>query len=428
VLKKILATTKKVFSNEKVKKKILFTALCFLVFRVMAHIPVPVVDVQRIQEIFLGSEFLSLLNIFSGGTLIRFSIAAVGINPFITSQIIIQLAGMVIPSIKEMQKEGEAGRAKINQYTRFIAVPLAVVQSISVIALLKSQELLTSTDILSLTAVIFTLVAGAMITLWIGELISEYGIGNGVSMILLAGIISQIPTAVGQASIVIFTGQYLILAIFLILFLAVVSLVVFMNEAVRKVVVQYAKRMRGSRMLGGQKTHLPIRVNVAGVMPIIFALSLMLVPSFAGQILQSLENDWLSRFGGNLILWFDQSSVSYMVFYFILVFVFTFFSAIIFFDAEDLSTELKKSGAYIPGIRPGSATKTFLEYVVSRVTLVGALFLGFIALLPSLAQALTNIQSLAIGGTSVLIVVSVIIETAKQVESQLVGQDYEKYS
>ncbi len=428
MLKKILATTKKVFSNEKVKKKILFTALCFLVFRVMAHIPVPVVDVQRIQEIFLGSEFLSLLNIFSGGTLIRFSIAAVGINPFITSQIIIQLAGMVIPSIKEMQKEGEAGRAKINQYTRFIAVPLAVVQSISVIALLKSQELLTSTDILSLTAVIFTLVAGAMITLWIGELISEYGIGNGVSMILLAGIISQIPTAVGQASIVIFTGQYLILAIFLILFLAVVSLVVFMNEAVRKVVVQYAKRMRGSRMLGGQKTHLPIRVNVAGVMPIIFALSLMLVPSFAGQILQSLENDWLSRFGGNLILWFDQSSVSYMVFYFILVFVFTFFSAIIFFDAEDLSTELKKSGAYIPGIRPGSATKTFLEYVVSRVTLVGALFLGFIALLPSLAQALTNIQSLAIGGTSVLIVVSVIIETAKQVESQLVGQDYEKYS
>lgn len=428
MLKKILATTKKIFSNEKVKKKILFTALCFLVFRIMAHIPVPVVNTQRIQEIFLGSEFLSLLNIFSGGTLIRFSIAAVGINPYITSQIIMQLAGIVIPSIKEMQKEGESGRAKVNQYTRFIAVPLAIIQSISVIALLRSQDLLTSTDILSMIAVVFTLVAGAMITLWVGELISEYGIGNGVSMILLVGIISQIPAAIGQASVVIFTGQYLILAIFLILFLAVIALVVFMNEAVRKIVVQYAKRMRGSRMLGGQKTHLPIRVNIAGVMPIIFALSLMLVPSFVGQILLSVEKDWLSRLGGNLILWFDQTSVFYMVFYFILVFVFTFFSALIFFDAEDLSNELKKSGAYVPGIRPGSATKTFLEYVVTRVTLVGALFLGFIALLPSVAQALTNIQSLAIGGTSVLIVVSVIIETAKQTESQLVGQDYEKYT
>ncbi len=428
MLKQILNTIKKVFSNDKVKKKILFTGLCFLIFRALAHIPVPVVDIQKVQSIFYGSEFLSLLNIFSGGTLIRFSVVAVGINSYITAQIIMQLAGMVIPSIKEMQKEGESGRAKVNQYTRFISVPLAVVQSISVIALLKSQDLLLSTDILSLTAVIFSLVAGSMITLWIGELISEYGIGNGISMILLAGIVSQIPAFVNQISYAVYQNQLFILSAFVIVFIAIIMLVVFMNEAVRKVVVQYARRMRGSRLLGGQKTHLPIRVNVAGVMPIIFALSLMLVPSFVGRILTSLDNESWVKLGEKIIIWFDQSSVSYMVIYFILVFVFTYFSALVFFDADDLSSELKKSGAYVPGIRPGQATKNFLEFVVSRVTLVGALFLGFIALLPSIAQALTNIQSLAIGGTSVLIVVSVILETSKQIESQLVGQDYEKYT
>ncbi len=428
MLKKIIATTKRVLSTKKVRKKLLFTALCFLIFRVLAHIPVPIVDTQQIQEIFLGSDFLSLLNLFSGGTLIRFSVAAVGINPYITSQIIMQLAGMVIPSIKELRKEGESGQAKVNQYTRFIAVPLAIVQSVSVVALLQSQELLVSTNPLAIAAVISSLVAGAMIVLWIGELISEYGIGNGVSMILLAGIISQIPVAIAQASFVVQRRQFLVMLMFLALFGAVIGLVVFMNEAVRKVIVQYAKRMRGSQMLGGQKTHLPIRVNVAGVMPIIFALSLMLVPAFVGQILASLDHERLSALGNNLMVWFDQTSGFYMIFYFILVFVFTFFSALIFFDADDLSLELKKSGAYIPGIRPGTATKKFLEYVVTRVTLAGAIFLGVIALLPLIAQALTDVQALAIGGTSVLIVVSVILETSKQVESQLVGQDYDQYT
>ncbi len=428
MLKKIANITKKIFSNKKLRKKILFTALCFLIFRILAHIPVPIVDTQKIQEIFFDSDFLSLLNIFAGGTLIRFSVAAVGINPYITAQIIMQLAGMVIPSIKEMRKEGESGQAKVNQYTRFIAVPLAIVQSVSVIALLRSQDLLISTNLLLITTVLFTLVAGAMIILWIGELIGEYGIGNGVSMILMAGIISQIPMFIGQITTAIFARQFFILAIFIIVFVAIITLIVFMNEAVRKVVVQYARRMRGSRMLGGQKTHLPIRVNVAGVMPIIFALSLMLVPAFVGQILMSVDHAALAALGENLTIWFDQSSWFYMVAYFILVFIFTYFSALVFFDADDLSSELKKSGAYIPGIRPGNETRKFLQYVVTRISLAGAIFLGFIALLPSVAQALTNIQALAIGGTSVLIVVSVILETAKQVESQLVGQDYEQYT
>ncbi len=428
MLDKIISTTKKIFSNLELRKKILFTAAIFFVFRVLAHIPVPIADIDRIQSIFTQSDFLSLLNIFSGGTLIRFSIAAVGINPYITASIIMQLAGMVFPSIKEMQKEGESGQAKVNQYTRLIAVPLAIVQSISVIALLRSQDLIASADPLSLAAVITSLVAGAMIIMWLGELVSEYGIGNGISMIMFAGIVSQLPAAFAQTSAIVRQGLYIQLIVFAAVFLAVIALVVFMNEAVRKVTVQYAKRVRGSRVLGGQKTHLPVRVNVAGVMPIIFALSLMLVPSFLGRVLQSVDNPTLVNLGQNLIIWFDQTSPVYMLFYFIMVFVFTYFSALVFFNAEDLADELKKSGAFIPGIRPGKATKEFLEYVVTRVTLVGALFLGFIALLPSLAQVLTDIQNLAVGGTSVLIVVSVILDTAKQVESQLVGQNYERYA
>ena len=428
VISKIKDTTQKIFSNTDLRKKIIFTALIVLVFRVLASIPVSVADVGKIQSIFEGSDFLSLLNIFSGGTLIRFSIAAVGINPYITSSIIMQLAGMVIPSIKELQKEGESGQMKVNQYTRMIAVPLAIVQSVSVIALLRSQELLYAADALSLVAAISSLVAGAMVAMWLGELISEYGLGNGISMIMFAGIISQLPSALAQTTFLFRIGQVTTLLAFLIVFLAVIGFVVFMNEAVRKVTVEYAKRIRGGKVLGGQKTHLPVRVNVAGVMRIIFALSLMLVPSFLGRILISLSNEFWVSIGEKMVIWFDQSSVFYMVSYFFLVFIFTYFSALIFFNAEDISEELKKSGAFIPGIRPGKATKEFLEFVVTRITFAGALFLGFVALLPSVAQAVTQIQSLAIGGTSVLIVVSVILETAKQAEGQLVGQDYEKYS
>ncbi len=427
MIDQIIAVIKKIFSNSQLKKKILFTGLTFLVFRVLAHIPVPIVDLNQIQSIFAGSQFLSLLNIFSGGTLARFSIAAVGINPYITASIIMQLAGMVFPAIKEMRKEGESGQAKVNQYTRLIAVPLAIVQSISVIALLRSQNLLMSYDFLSLVAVISSLVAGAMVLMWLGELVSEYGIGNGISMIMFAGIVSQLPVVIGQTTTIIRGEQFFKLIVFVAVFLAVIGLVVFMNEAVRKVMVQYAKRVRGSRVLGGQKTHLPIRVNVAGVMPIIFSLSIMMVPSFVARIFQSSANQTLVNIGEKLIVWFDQTSAVYMLIYFIIVFAFTYLSALVFFNAEDLAEELKKSGAFIPGIRPGKATKDFLEYVVTKITLVGGLFLGFIALLPSLAQALTGIQSLAIGGTSVLIVVSVILETSKQIESQLVGQNYEKY-
>lgn len=428
MLNKINQTIQSIFSNQELKKKFLFTAIIFLIFRLLAHIPVPAVDVDRLQTLFAGNQFLSFLNIFAGGTLASFSVVAVGISPYITASIIFQLGGMVFPKLKEMQKDGEAGRAKITQYTRLVSVPLAVIQSISIIALLNSQQLITNFEPLPLVAMVVSLVAGAMTMMWLGELVTEHGIGNGISMVLFAGIVSQLPVALGQTASIVDSQQFLVLSTFVVLFLAVIALIVFMNEAIRKVNIHYAKRVRGSRTYGGQVTHLPIRVNVAGVMPIIFAVSLMLVPTFLARIMVASGNESFINWGQKLTVWFATTSPVYMIVYFLIVFGFTFFSALIFFNAEDISSELKKSGAFVPGIRPGGPTKKFLEFVVTRITLVGAIFLGMIAILPSIAQNFTGIQSLAIGGTSVLIVVSVVLETSKQVESMLVGQNYEKFS
>lgn len=427
MLNKIKQALVKLFSTKELKKKILFTALVFFVFRLLAHIPLPAVDIVKLKQIFANSQFLSLLNIFSGGTLSRFSVVAVGISPYISASIIMQLAGMIFPKIKEMQKDGEAGRERLNQYTRILAVPFGIVQSVSVIALLNSQGLLVSHDLFTLLTTIVTLVAGAMILMWLGELVSEYGLGNGISVVMVAGILSQVPTSLAQTFSIVDQEQLLSLATFALVFGLVIALVVFMNEAVRKVQIQYAKRTRGSRTYGGQISHLPIRVNVAGVMPIIFALSIMMAPSLIARLLISSSQENLMAIGEKMSVWFSQGSLIYMICYFLIVFVFTFFSAVIFFNAQDLADELKKSGAFIQGIRPGGPTRKFLEYVVTRVTFAGALFLGLIAILPSIVQSLTGLQSLAVGGTSVLIVVSVILELSKQVESLTVGQDYDRY-
>lgn len=426
-MKRVQTFLNNLLSNKELRTKLLFTLGIFLVYRLLSHIPVPSVDVKSLQALFAGNQFLSFLNVFSGGTLGRFSIVAVGISPYITASIIMQLGGMVFPYLKELQKDGEAGREKINQYTRFLTVPFAVVQSISVLTLLNSQNLIQTTDPLSIVAMITTMVAGALIVMWLGELISIYGLGNGISMILLAGIISEMPTAAVQALSVTTDQQVTSNLAFAVVFLLIIGLIVYMTEAIRKVQIQYAKRVRGSRMYGGESTHLPIKVNVAGVLPIIFAVSVMLVPSFLGQLLVKSGRTELIDFGTSLQIWFSQTSPIYMAVYFIVVFVFTYFSALVFFNAEDISEELKKSGAFIPGTRPGGPTKKYLEFVVTRITLAGAIFLGFLAILPSIAQNFTGVNSLAIGGTSVLIVVSVILETAKQVESMLVGQHYDKY-
>lgn len=428
VVKNIAAFFHSLLATPELRRKLLFTLGIFAVFRLLAHIPVPGVNIAALQSLFAGSQFLSLLNIFSGGTLANFSIVAVGINPYITASIVIQLATMVFPSLKEMQKEGEAGRERINQYTRFLAVPIGVVQSVSVLALLNSQGLLLAETPIAIIALIATLLAGAMILMWLGELVTNNGIGNGISMVLFAGIVSQLPSAAAQLFSITTADQLIPLVAAAVVFIMVMGLVVFMNEAIRRVQISYARRIRGSRTYGGQTTHLPIRVNVAGVLPIIFAVSIMLVPGFIGRLMLGTGNTQLVSLGQQITILFAQTSPVYMMVYFLIVFVFTFFSSLIFFNAQDISDELKKSGAFIPGIRPGAPTKKHLEFVVTRITMAGALFLGFIAIFPSVAQAVTGISSLAIGGTSVLIVVSVVLETAKQVQSQVIGQNYDQFT
>lgn len=427
-MKKIFDLISQIWATKKLRGKILFTLSIFLVFRFLAHIPVPGVDLARLSSIFEANQFLSFLNVFSGGTLANFSVVAVGINPYITASIVMQLGSMVFPKLKEMQKDGEVGQERVNQYTRLLTIPLAVVQSISVIALLNSQQLLATNEPLALISLVMSLVAGAMIVMWLGELISEYGIGNGISTILLGGIVSQFPLAIAQTASTVTGAQASSTIVLSLLSLGIVGLIVFMNEAVRKVMIQYARRSRGSTTYGGQTTHLPIRVNVAGVMPIIFGVSIMMVPSLLGRLMIASNNASLVNWGQKFSLWSNPTSIVYMIAYFLIVFSFTFFSALLFFNAQDLSDELKKSGAFVPGVRPGGPTKEFLEFVVTRISLAGALFLGFIAILPSLAQLYTGVGNLAIGGTSILIVVSVILETAKQVESLMVGQNYEQYT
>ncbi|MFZ1721843.1 MAG: preprotein translocase subunit SecY, partial [Microgenomates group bacterium] len=284
----MIQTLQKLYQTHELRRKLLFTLGAFFVFRFLAHIPLPSINLDQLQILFNSNQLLNLLNVFSGGTLANFSVAAVGISPYITASIIMQLGGMVIPQIKELQKDGESGRERLNQYTRLLSVPLAIVQSISVLALLRTQGLLETNDPISLAAMIMSLVAGAMIVTWLGEMISEYGIGNGISMILFAAIISQLPASLSQALFTVTSDQTLTIITFGALFVAIIGLIVFMNEAIRKVTIQYAKRQRGSRVYGGQMTHLPIRVNVAGVMPIIFAVSILMVPPFlAGFMISS---------------------------------------------------------------------------------------------------------------------------------------------
>ena len=411
----------------ELRKKLLFTAGILALFRFLAHVPVPGVNVDRLQDLFSGNQFLGLLDIFSGGTLANFSIMALGVGPYINASIIFQLMTMVFPKLEALSKDGEAGREKINQYTRYATIPLAAIQAVGVYALLKSQGVVVDVTWLQLGMIITTMVAGTMLLMWLGELITQYGLGNGISMIILGGIVATMPQQVIRAASVSDSSQYATYAIFIAIFLAVIVSIIFMTQAVRKITIQYAKRVRGSRMYGGQSTHLPLRLNQAGVIPIIFAVSLVLLPSLVGQFMTASGNPSLITFGDTLTQLFNHTSVTYNVVYFLLVFGFTYFYTAIVFDPEKISGEIKKNGGFVPGIRPGKATAEYLSYVLVRLTLVGATFLGLVAILPSVMQGLTGLTTLTLGGTGILIVVSVILETSKQIQGMLVMHNYDKF-
>jgi preprotein translocase subunit SecY len=390
-------------------------------------VPVPAVNIARLKDIFAGNQLLGLLNIFSGGTLSNFSVMAIGINPYITASIVMQLATMLIPKLKATSKDGEAGREIINQYTRFLALPLAVVQSISVLLLLNSQKLIQTNDPMKIVAMIITLVGGSMLLMWLGELITLYGIGNGISMVIFAGIVGALPVAAVRTA-TLSDSALSQGVIFSVLALIVIASIVFMTEAVRRLHLMHARRSRGSTSYGAASTYLPLKINQAGVLPIMFAVSLMLIPSFAARLAANIPNEQIRMAASWLTINFQPGSTIYQIVYFFVVFAFTYFSTAVFFDPEDLAEELKKSGAYVPGVRPGLPTATLISYITVRITLAGAVFLGLIAILPAFISKATNNPSLTIGGTGLLIVVSVVLETVKQVQALLVTQNYDKFA
>lgn len=422
-----LELIKKSFHTADIRQKLIFTALIIIVFRIFAHIPVPSVNVSQLKNLFLQNQFLGLLDIFSGGTLANFSVMALGLNPYINASIILQLLTLVFPKLEELSKEGEFGRQKINQYTRTLTVPLSALQAIGMYALLRSQNIITVLSPISLTALIVTMTAGTMLLMWLGELISERGIGNGISLLIFAGIVGRIPVIFGQ-TVTTFTSENLFnLVVFLLMGLVVIASIITVNEATRQIAVHYARRIRGTRMYGGQATYLPLRLNQAGVIPIIFAVSLVLLPSLVGNFLAVSGSDILSS-AGNLIQGiFDPNAFLYNVIYFFLVIGFTYFYTAVVFNPKKIADEMQKHGGFIPGIRPGSSTVAFLNYILTRITLIGAIFLGTIAILPQIARTLTGVQTLLLGGTGILIVVSVILETVKNLEAQLLVRSYERF-
>lgn len=415
----------RVFKLPDLRKKIFFVLAMFFVFRLIAAIPVPGVDAVRLKSFLAGNQFFGLLNIFSGGVLQNLSVVMLGVGPYITASIIMQLLTMIFPALKEMyQEEGEAGRTRFNQYSRLLAVPLGLLQSYALLVVLVRQQILPPLGPFGYLTSMITVTAGTLFLMWIGELISEKDIGNGISLLIFAGIVSRLPTDLRQALITFDPSQIPAYLAFIAVSIVVIAGVVVITEGQRNVPVSYAKRVRGNRIFGGVETHLPLRVNQAGVIPIIFAISIVLFPGLIGNFLAAVPNQ-LAQTVSRFLIQLLNNRLLYGILYFFLVFLFTYFYTAVTFDPQAIATNIQKQGGFILGIRPGRSTSDFLQRILTRITLFGALFLGVIAVLPLMVQAGFGISALTLGGTSLLIVVSVILETLKQIQSQLVMYEYE---
>ncbi len=416
-----------IFKVTELRNKILFILGILVVFRIAANVPLPGVDMEQLRRLFEGNQFLGMLNVFSGGGLTNISIVMLGVGPYITASIIMQLLTMIVPRVEQIYKEeGETGRQKFNMWTRWLTVPLAALQTFSMIALLRSQGVLQVTSAFDISMIVVIATAGTVFLMWLGELITEKGIGNGVSLIIFAGIVSGLPSGISKLFLTFDSTQVFVYIGLLAVTFATIAGVVMVTEGQRNIPVSYAKRIRGDKTYGGSSSHLPLRVNQAGVIPIIFAMSIMLFPGMIASFLMKAGNQTVADLATSVNNLF-QNQVFYSSLYFILIVLFTYFYTAVVFDPVKISENLQKQGGYIPGIRPGKTTADYLYKIMNRITLTGALFLGLIAVLPFIVQGLTNIQSLQVGGTSILIVVSVVIETIKQIESQLVMRDYEGF-
>lgn len=415
---------KLIVQDGSLRKRILFTLGALLVFRALAAIPVPGVDINALQQFFSNNQFLGLLNIFSGGGLTTLSIVMLGVGPYITASIVMQLLGVLSPSIKAMfQEEGESGRARFMLYSRYLTVPLAFIQGFSYLLLLQQNNIVPNLTVFGLLTNVCIIVAGSILLMWLGELITEFGVGNGVSLIIFAGIVSRIPAGLSQLAFT-FDPAYIPAYLgFLIAAVAVTAAVVYITEAERPIPVTYARRVRGSRVLGGVSTYLPLRVNQAGVIPIIFALSIILFPQMIASFLALSPNTLISGAAHTVVNTLSNSWV-HGVLYFFFVFVFTYFYTAITFEPHQIAKNLQKNGAFVPGVRPGATTAEYLGNIITRITLVGALFLGIIAVLPVIVQGFTGISAITIGGTALLIAVSVVLDVVKKIDAQTSIREY----
>ncbi|MDO9510024.1 MAG: preprotein translocase subunit SecY [Candidatus Magasanikbacteria bacterium] len=420
-------TFQKIWKIKDVRNNILAVIGLLVIFRLVAHIPVPGVDVANLRNFLAGQQMFQILDIFAGGTVKNFSLIMLGVAPYITSSIIFQLLTMIMPKLEEMSKEGEGGRQKINMYTRWLTVPLAFIQSFAMIKLLGSSArgiLPANFGMMEAFIMMMSITAGTMFLVWIGELISERKVGNGISLLIFAGIVSALPTALGNMVVNYSSTSIYTIIMFVALTILTVVSVVFINEGQRQIPVNYAKQMHGNHSYGGSSTHLPLRVNMAGVIPIIFAISLVMFPPMIAQFFVNAKAEWIKGFAYFIIGTF-QNQMFYGIAYFTLVFGFTFFYTSVVFHPQKIAENLQKQGGFVPGIRPGKETELYLEKTVNRINLVGASFLGLIAILPLLLQAIIGSRSLTIGGTSLLIVVAVAIETYKQIDSQVTMYQYD---
>ncbi len=431
-------SVKLLLRSKDIRRRLLLVLFIIVIFRILAHVPVPVSDpvalTSFLKNLFNSNRLLAFVDLFSGGALSRFSIVMMGLGPYINASIIMQLATQMIPRLKDIQKEGEQGRQRINQYTRLLSLPLAVIQAVGTIFFVRrlsvqagGVDVIGSPSLAQWALMIAVITAGSLLLMWLGELISEKGVGNGISILIFAGIIVRFPSQGAQLWSLIQSDPSKILPylVFAAAALVGIYLVVKLNEGQRIVKVSYAKRIQGARAYGGVESILPIRVLTAGVIPIIFAVAFLAVPSFLGQIFLSAKSAWLAHLAQNLTTWFQPTQTIYSVVYFFLVVAFTYFYTHVVFNTEDIAENLQKQGGFLPGIRPGQQTAAFLKRLVNRITLFGAISLGVIALVPFVIERLTGSTAVSFGGTSILIVVSVAIETLRQLESQAITTAYE---
>ena len=415
---------KLVLEDEALRTRILFVLGALVVFRLLAAIPVPGIDAAALAAFLQNNQFLGLLNVFSGGGFSTLSIVMLGVSPYITASIVMQLMTILVPSLKEMyQEEGDAGRARFAQYSRYLAVPLAVIQAVGFLLLLRQNGILPVLDTGAFVTNVLVVVAGSVLVMWIGELISEFGVGNGVSLIIFAGIVSRLPNDLAQLLFSFDASQLPAYLGFAVAAAIIIAGVVFISEAERPIPVTYARRVRGMKVMGGISTYLPLRVNQAGVMPIIFALSILLFPQMIATFLSHSTIPVIAG-AASAVVGALANQLVYGVLYFVLVVIFTYFYTAITFEPHQIAKNLQKNGAFIPGVRPGPMTTDYLGDIITRITLVGALFLGALAVLPLVVRAATGLTAVTIGGTALLIVVTVVLDLVKKIDAQTSIREY----